>query len=119
MPSGVDVILRRALSPHPQERYPNLGSFVNSLKEIRPLTSDEIVRRSQQLLELGAVQEEPVHPPAAAEAAKAPSESAVKIHPEAEPGEAVSRLNLRRLKLEKAGEIGSRPGKRLSEGRKS
>jgi serine/threonine protein kinase len=88
MPSGAEVILRRALSPNPQERYPNLGSFVTALKETRPLTSDEIIRRSLQLLELGAVPEGPVQSPAAAEAVEAHSENAAQIPPEPEPGEA-------------------------------
>ncbi len=60
IPPGAEQILRQALSPNPYDRYPSLGSFVKALKETRPLTSDEIIRRSQQILDQQAQQKEPV-----------------------------------------------------------
>jgi len=63
IPPGAEVILRKALSPNPVERYPSLGVFVRALKETRPLTSQEIIRRSQQILQEKALQEEPAQIP--------------------------------------------------------
>jgi serine/threonine protein kinase len=50
IPPGAELILRKALAANPSDRYPNLGLFVQALKEIKPLTSEEIIRRSQQIL---------------------------------------------------------------------
>jgi len=59
IPPGAEVILHKALSPNPVERYPNLSVLVRALKETRPLTSEEIIRRSQQVLREQALQKEP------------------------------------------------------------
>jgi serine/threonine protein kinase len=64
IPPGAELVLRKALSPDPAERYPNLGVFVKALQEIKPLTSEEIIRRSQQILKDQARQEMPAQTPA-------------------------------------------------------
>jgi serine/threonine protein kinase len=58
IPPGAELILRQALSTDPGERYPNLGVFVRALKETKPLTSEEIIRQSQQILREQALQKE-------------------------------------------------------------
>jgi serine/threonine protein kinase len=70
IPPGAEQIFRRALSPNPHDRYPNLGSFVKALKETRPLTSDEIILRSQQILDQQAHENEPMQTSAVEELAE-------------------------------------------------
>jgi serine/threonine protein kinase len=57
IPPGAELILRQALSPNPEDRFPNQGAFVKALKETKPITSEEILRRSQQFLEQQAQQQ--------------------------------------------------------------
>lgn len=57
------LILRKALAANPLHRYPNLGSFVQALKETKPLTSEEIIRRSQQILNEQPADKVQVKPP--------------------------------------------------------
>lgn len=58
IPPGVELILRKALSANPKERYPSLGVFVRALNVTKPLTSEEVIRRSQEVLKEQALHQE-------------------------------------------------------------
>jgi serine/threonine protein kinase len=96
IPPGAELILRRALSQEPQERYPSLESFVKALKETRPFTSEEIFRRSQQILDQQAHQEEAAQASASVELpetsrrVEAEIEEATETPSGSEPGEAAA-----------------------------
>jgi serine/threonine protein kinase len=79
IPPGAELILRRALSQEPRERYPSLETFVKALKETRPFTSEEIIRRSQQILDQQAFQEEAVQASASVELPEAERRVEVEI----------------------------------------